>query len=128
MELKLTDFSKKAGGRSRGQEACNELQRIIAEQKPSEIIIALTGFNLISSSFIDELVIQSNNFSKEYNVKIFFRVQEQEILEKLQKASGIREIPVKYFWKESEQLQDVEPIYPEPMQEPIMGLPPEPSY
>lgn len=115
MEIGLSELVPKALTRTRGTEASEALFTRLMDAKPDRVVVHLSGINLVSGSFVDELVVKSQKFQEENGVEVVYRVSDKEMLTKLAKTAGLRELTLRYLRKDSNELLNVNPIRPTEM-------------
>jgi hypothetical protein len=111
-KINLTDLTESAVTRKRGTDAVEALVKRIEGLDHAIVIIELSGFPMISASFIDEIVLSIHRITEGMGLDFIFLVRDDSILEKLARASGLREIPLKYQWQDDPKVCDVKPVNP----------------
>ncbi len=111
-EIKLPELTDKAVTRIRGDDAAKALSTRLSRLKNHQVVINLSGLDLISTSFIDELTRQCKILENNKKVKIIYRIDNKNILKKIARASGFRDTPIQYFWRNSNKPIEVKPIPP----------------
>jgi hypothetical protein len=116
VEIRLEEFAESTVTRKRGSEAAQRLIERLGTYADRQVVVQLFGREMISGSFIDEIVQKTRPVAQERNLDLVFRVSAEAILEKLRKTSGLRGIPVRYVWQDRSEFHDVEPIKPKELE------------
>lgn len=112
LDIKLTDLTESAVTRRRGTEAADALEECIRDATQDTVALELFGLPMISASFIDEIILRVHRVEESKKMDFVFLVRDDSILVKLSRASGLREIPLKYCWQDDPQVRMVKPIKP----------------
>ncbi|MCH8055250.1 MAG: DUF4325 domain-containing protein [Deltaproteobacteria bacterium] len=102
--IKLTSLVPKTITRQRGAEASSKLWPMLL--KGEWIELDLSDAETVSSSFLDEIVIQSSR--KSVLNHLLFVINSTENQKKLERVFSIRELPGKYRWYNDETIRDIE--------------------
>ena len=102
--IKLTSLVPKTITRQRGTEAFNKLRLMLS--KDEWIELDLSDADTISSSFLDEIVIQSSRESVLNH--LLFVIKSAENQKKLERVFSMRDLSGKYRWYNDETIRDIE--------------------
>jgi len=116
--IKLTSLVPKTITRQRGAEAFSELWSMLSKDECVEL--DFSDAETVSSSFLDEIIIQSSR--KKVLDHLLFVINSTENQKKLERVFSIRELPGKYRWYNDETIKDIQitPIIQEEPEEEVI--------
>jgi len=88
--IDVSELTKSTITRERGNEAFENLEKIIKDNSPDIVTIDLTISDMVSLSFLDGIIVNIQKKLGLRRVKICFIVKNEDILKKLKKVVTLR--------------------------------------
>lgn len=107
--VRLGDIVSQTMTRTRGKEAFAALQKKIAETSASRVYLNMDVQAVVTTSFIDELVLDAARIECEGGAEIVFVLSSREMLDKFQKSVSWRQLIVRYREQEDSTVKTLQP-------------------
>jgi len=109
LQITLRDLVTHTITRTRGQEATEALFRRASDEGASEVELHMVSNDVISTSFVDEIVQQAFRVSKAGGPTVTFVIPDQELVERFQKSATWRNISCRYRFPDDVRVRTIRP-------------------
>ncbi len=108
--IDVSELTKSTITRERGNEAFENLEKIIKDNSPDIVTIDLTISDMVSLSFLDGIIVNIQKKLGLRRVKICFIVKNEDILKKLKKVVTLRGFKGYHRYANEDNVREIEKI------------------
>ena len=108
--IDVSELTKSTITRERGNEAFENLEKIIKDNSPDIVTIDLTISDMVSLSFLDGIIVNIQKKLGLRRVKICFIVKNEDILKKLKKVVTLRDFKGYYRYVNEDNVKEIEKV------------------
>ena len=108
--INVSELTKSAITRGRGNEAFENLEKIIKDNSPDIVTIDLTISDMVSLSFLDGIIVNIQKKLELGKVKFCFIVKGEDILKKLKKVVTLRDFKGYYRYVNEDNVKEIEKV------------------
>ncbi|MCA9449248.1 MAG: hypothetical protein KC931_19165, partial [Candidatus Omnitrophica bacterium] len=110
--IAIRDLTDSAVTRYKGSQAGMRLEERIQDRESRSFVLDFSGLRLLSASFIDEIVLKTQEMKAGRKCDFVFEIDSDSQLNKLARSAGIRKANLQFKRPDQDEVSEVEPVYP----------------
>lgn len=108
--IDVSELAKSTITRERGNEAFENLEKIIKDNLSETVTIDLTKSDMVSLSFLDGIIVNIKKNLDFKKINFCFIVKNEDILKKLRKAATLRKFKGCYRYSNEDNVKEIEKV------------------